>query len=147
MVQVGWQSAVHSHRLSRKFVSSIQKHVLTVCATSGGDIYYWSHSFLQEHDTILLTGSICTPSKSKTYFAQMKAQKKRSYAPIVNKILLRVAHWHCQKTRLELSLVIQLKNKRLLYGSYKCATTDKKISWLQHTTIVLFMCFFYSITI
>lgn len=34
--QVGWQSAARSYRRSRKFVSSVQKHVLTVCATSGG---------------------------------------------------------------------------------------------------------------
>lgn len=41
------------------------------------DIYSESHSFLQPHDTILLTGSICTPCKSKTYYAQMKPKRKK----------------------------------------------------------------------
>lgn len=36
MFLVGWQSTARSHWQSRKFVSSVQKHVLTVCATSGG---------------------------------------------------------------------------------------------------------------
>lgn len=36
MFQVGWQSAGRSYRQSRKFVFSVQKHVLIVCATSGG---------------------------------------------------------------------------------------------------------------
>lgn len=36
MFQVGWQSTACSYRQSRKFVSAVQKHVLTVCATSGG---------------------------------------------------------------------------------------------------------------
>lgn len=36
MFQVGWQSTVRSYKQSRKFVSCVQKHVLTVCATSGG---------------------------------------------------------------------------------------------------------------
>lgn len=36
MFQVGWQSTARSYRRARKFVSSVQKHVLTVCATSGG---------------------------------------------------------------------------------------------------------------
>lgn len=40
------------------------------------DIYSYNHSFLQQHDTILMTGSICTPCRSKTYFAQMKAKTK-----------------------------------------------------------------------
>lgn len=105
------------------------------------DIYSESHSYLQAHDTILLTGSICTPCKRKTYFVHetKKKRKKRSYVAIVNRTLTRKPIWHCQKTRRELSLAIQLKNKRLLYGSYKCATTDtlKKLSWHQHSITVI----------
>lgn len=56
------------------------------------DIYSESHSFLQPHDTILLTGSICTPCKSKTYFAHGTKKKKRSYVAIVNRILMRETH-------------------------------------------------------
>lgn len=96
--QVGWQSAVHSYRLSRKFVSSVQKHVLTVCATSGG-VFTPKAILLLQHDTILLTGSICTTCTSITYFAIKAIEKKRSFVLIVSKILLRAAYLAQPKDR------------------------------------------------
>lgn len=124
MFQVGWQSTARSYRRSRKFVSSVQKHVLTVCATSGGiftpkAILFCSH--MTQYSWQIL---FAHPAKAKHILHKWNQKKRRSFVAIVSRILLREAIWRCQKTRLELSLVIQFKNKRLLYGSYKCATTD-----------------------
>lgn len=87
MFQVGWQSTACSHRQSRKFVSSIQKHVLTVCTTSGGLFTQQSHSSWQLHDTICMTGSVLTPWNSKTVVTNEK--RGRSTKAIVCRRLLR----------------------------------------------------------
>lgn len=71
--------------------------------------------------------------QKQNIFCTNETKNKRSYVAIVSRILLREAAWHCWKTRVELSLVIQFKNKRLLYGSYKCATTDTLKSVLATT--------------
>lgn len=126
MFQVGWQSTARSYRRSRKFVSSVQKHVLTVCATSGG---------IFTPKAILLCGHMTQYSWQVLFAHHAKAKhilhkrnqgggKKRSYEAIVSGMLSREAIWHCQTTGGELSLAIQFKNKRLLYGGYKCATTN-----------------------
>lgn len=90
MFQVGWQSTACRHRQSRKFVSSVQKHVLTVCATSGGLFTQQSHSSQQPHDTICMTGSVLTPWNSKTVVTNETRKKKRgSTMAIVWRRLLR----------------------------------------------------------
>lgn len=62
--------------------------------------------------------------QKQNIFCTNETKKKRSYVAIVSGILMREAIWHCQKTGVALSLVLQLKNKGLLYGSYKCTVTD-----------------------
>lgn len=110
------------YRRSRKFVSSVQKHVLTVCATSGGifttkAILFCSHMTQYSWQVLF-----AHPAKAK-HILNKWIEKKRSCVAIVSRILLR-GNLALPKTKVELSLVIQFKNKRLLYGSYKCATTD-----------------------
>lgn len=89
MFQVGWQSTACSHGPSRKFVSSVQKHVLTVCATSGGLFTQQSHSSRQPHDTICMTGSVLTPWNSKTVVTNERRKKMGSTIAIVCRRLLR----------------------------------------------------------
>lgn len=94
MFQVGWQSTVRSYRQSRKFVSSVQKHVLTVCATSGGiftpeAILFCSHMTQYSWQVLF-----ARPAKPKHILHKWNQKKKRSYVAIVSRILSREAVWH-----------------------------------------------------
>lgn len=112
MFQVGWQSTACSHRQSRKFVSSVQKHVLTVCATSGGLFTRQSHSSRQPHDTICMTGSVLTPWNSKTVVTN-ETKKKRGQPRQLCAGGSWERCWHRRKSRAELSLVIQAKKQKV----------------------------------
>lgn len=100
-----------------------KKHVLTACATSGGIFILQAILFCGHMTQYSWQVLFAHSAKAKHIFDKWNWKKKRSYLAIVSGILLREGIWHSQKSRLELSLVVQFKNKRL-YGHYKCATTD-----------------------
>lgn len=71
---------------------SVQKHVLTVCATSGGLFTQQSHSSRLPHDTICMTGSVLTPWKSKTVVTNERRKKNGvNHCNCVQEALERVA--------------------------------------------------------
>lgn len=92
MFQVGWQSTARSHRQSRKFVSSVQKHVLTVCATSGG-LFTLKAILFCGHMTQCSWRALFWHPEIAKQFKQMKEKKrekkKRSTSAIVSRMLLR----------------------------------------------------------
>jgi len=92
--QVGWQNTAHSQRLSRKLVSSVQKHVLTVCDTSGG--IFTPKAILFSSNMTQYSWQVLFAHPAEAKHILLKWKQKRSH---VRDMLLRAVHLALLKDR------------------------------------------------
>ena len=113
MFQVGWQSAAHSQRQSRKCCVPVsKKHVLTVCATSGG--IFTPQAILLctlMHNT--LDSFYLHTLQMQNIFCSNENTRMGSYVSIGSRIRLRVTAGPAKKTRAGLSLVVPIQKQKV----------------------------------